>query len=140
MELVAQQIAVQNPLPKAPPTETKEARINRLRAEKLKDFTKKNQPKRAATAYVLYYLDKKKDATLNQPENSAGVGTGSLFKLVGAMWQKASPEEKKPYEELARQARVKREADLKAFQNGPLKAFMEGELTEYVRGLDAADE
>ena len=93
---------------------------------------------RAATAYVHYYLDKKKDAVLSQPEGGAGAGTGSLFKLVGAMWQKATPEEKQPYEELARQAKEKREADMKAFEEGPLAAFMEGELSEYVRKLEAS--
>ena len=74
---------------------------------------------------------------MSQTEGHAG--TESLLKEIGTMWQNETLEEKRPCEEMAKKAKEKCDADMKAFHDGFFKAFIEGELAEYVARLEAAD-
>ena len=47
-----------------------------------------------------------------------------LLKIIGAMWQKTSKEERAPFEEKAKERKAQYQKDMAAFEAGPLAEFM----------------
>jgi hypothetical protein len=66
-----------------------------------------NEPKRAPSAYLLYGQKVREQVKAEQPDAKSS----DIMKTIGAMWQKLSDEDKKPYVEEAANAKAKYEKD-----------------------------
>ena len=97
------------------PTKRKKKKLNPIEA-----FRKKNQPKKSPPAYLLFSMEHRMPLKAKHPE----LKQKDLLKIIGAMWQKTSKEERAPFEEKAKERKAQYQKDMAAFEAGPLAEFM----------------
>merc|ERR1712216_882635 len=102
-------------------TKRKKKKLNPIEA-----FRKKNQPKKSPPAYLLFSMEHRMPLKAKHPE----LKQKDLLKIIGAMWQKTSKEERAPFEELAKQRKAQYQKDMAAFEAGPLAEFMKEQASK----------
>jgi hypothetical protein len=109
--------------------ETPEERLVRKKQEYIEGFRKKNQPKGAPTAYIMYMTYVRPATAAKYPE----LTTQEVMKLIGPMWRALTKEEKAPWElqSLTKKKECKRLRDV--FNAGPLETFLNGKLLDMMK-------
>ena len=81
--------------------------------KKIKKVKDPNMPKRAMSAYMLWYQDASKEYKEKHPE----VSTKEIMKTVGAEWKTLSEEVKAPWEKKAATAKIVATEAMSAYKN-----------------------
>jgi hypothetical protein len=99
-------------------------------------FIKKNAPKGAPSAYLLYMSSIRDSVAAKNPN----LKTTEIMKTIGPMWKALSKEEKAPWEAKSAARRVECKALRKKFNEGPLAEFIKGPLVELMDQVSSEDE
>jgi hypothetical protein len=73
-------------------------------------------PKRASNAYMLFCKENRRRLRSEQPD----LPFGRIGQKLGEIWRSLTPEEKRPYEEIAMDDRERYKGEMKAYQNATL--------------------
>ena len=77
-----------------------------------------NKPKQAASAYLLFATDELKKVKLSNPE----LPQNELMRLVGANWKNISTDEKKYYEDAAKEKKIIYDVEMEKYKETQLNS------------------
>jgi len=91
----------------------------------------KNAPKKALSAFFIFSKARRPEATENVVAKTGKKKIGDIGKLLGTWWGEVTSEEKAGYQEQAKKAKTKWEADMKAYKQTPEYEEFREKLAEY---------
>jgi hypothetical protein len=109
--------------------ETVAERLARKQKAYIQVFSKKNGPKRAATAYTLYMVEVRPATVAKHPE----LTNQQQMRSIGSMWRALTKEQQQPWQEKALALKVECKRLRTVFEEGPLAVFMKGPLVKMMK-------